>query len=217
VEAGVDLDFPSVYREIAGLDSIVQAAGRCNREWRQSPSESIVYVFKSAEHEPPKSLGTAIGAYEGIAPKFRDISSLEAVKEYFDRLFYNEGDAHLDKKKIMEMLKNGAKSFSIPFREIAANVKIIDEDTQDVYFLREAPGTATQGLEARLRNGERSRALFREIGKYRISLYRREAQEMEKLGAIYRLDDEVLLLNEAYYDKDYGVKLDLPSGMGMFG
>jgi type II secretory pathway predicted ATPase ExeA len=218
VEAGVDLDFPSVYREIAGLDSIVQAAGRCNREWRLPPSESIVYVFKSAEHAPPKSLGTAIGAYEGIAPKFQDISSLEAVKAYFDQLFYNEGDAHLDEKMIMEMLKNGAKSFSIPFRKIAENVKINEEDTQDVYCLREAPGTATRGLEARLRNGERSRALFREIGKYRISLYRREIQNMLSRGVVMKPDahdDEILLLNEAYYDEDYGVKLDLPSGMDM--
>jgi CRISPR-associated endonuclease/helicase Cas3 len=216
VEAGVDLDFPAVYREIAGLDSIIQAAGRCNREWKHSPDESIVYVFKSAEHTPPSTLTAPIGAFESVAPKFEDISSLEAVRAYFEQLFYNKGDGALDSKGIIGALNNGMKSFSIPFRWIADKFKLIEDDTQSVFCLREAPE-----LEARLRAGERTRELFRQVGKYTVSLYRhREVPNMLNIGAIERIskyDDEVLLINEKYYDENYGVELFPQGGKGLFG
>jgi CRISPR-associated endonuclease/helicase Cas3 len=87
VEAGVDLDFETVYREQAGLDSIIQAAGRCNREGRRAAGNSIVYVFTSAEHKPPRMILPNIGAYSQIAGKFADLAGLDAIKAYFTQLF----------------------------------------------------------------------------------------------------------------------------------
>lgn len=55
VEAGVDLDFVRVYRQIAGLDSMIQAAGRCNREGKRKLSESMVYIFDLEESYPVQS------------------------------------------------------------------------------------------------------------------------------------------------------------------
>lgn len=57
----MDVDFPAVYRELAGLDSVLQAAGRCNREGKRAPEESIVTVFERAEL-PPLLFRTAVGA-----------------------------------------------------------------------------------------------------------------------------------------------------------
>ena len=57
IEAGVDVDFPAVFREEAGLDSILQAAGRCNREGKRPVSErSIVTVFRGEGRTPPPLL-----------------------------------------------------------------------------------------------------------------------------------------------------------------
>lgn len=61
IEAGVDVDFPAVYRELAGLDSVLQAAGRCNREGKRPAEESIVSVFERTEL-PPLLFRTAVGA-----------------------------------------------------------------------------------------------------------------------------------------------------------
>ena len=61
IEAGVDVDFPTVYREMAGLDSILQAAGRCNREGRRSSAESIVAIFER-EYTSPLLIKDNIGA-----------------------------------------------------------------------------------------------------------------------------------------------------------
>jgi len=212
VEAGVDLDFESVYREMAGLDSIVQAAGRCNREGKRKLEESVVYVFNSSGHRSPRMIQPNIGACGQVIRKYDDLASLDAIKAYFNQLHYNIGDEQLDLKHIVQMFIDGVKAgLSFPFEEVAKTFKLINDATQQtIYILHEAPE-----LEARLRSGERNLELFRALGIYGVSLFEKDMKELVALGAVERLDESVLLLSRHYYSDQIGVSLAPEGGQAL--
>ena len=83
VEAGVDLDFARVYRQIAGLDSMIQAAGRCNREGKRKLSDSMVYIFDLEESYPVQSQRQQMDVSKGILQDYADIADLKAITDYF--------------------------------------------------------------------------------------------------------------------------------------
>lgn len=97
VEAGVDLDFQNVYRQLAGVDSIIQAAGRCNREGRRAKENSVVTIFQFKEKEYMPGQRQQMDITENLLAEDWDISSLECIEEYFKRLYHFRGE-NLDKK-----------------------------------------------------------------------------------------------------------------------
>jgi CRISPR-associated endonuclease/helicase Cas3 len=214
VEAGVDVDFSTVFRECSGLDSIIQAGGRCNREGKRDMDASFVYIFKSSDHAPPRLILHNIDAYAQAARQFSDITTPEAVTAYFNCLFYNMGEPALDTKKIVERFNDGAKSFSFPFADAAEAFKLIDDTVQrTVYVLYDAPE-----LSDRIRSGERSRELFRLLGPYAVSLYEHEINNLKELGAIEhpdRNDPYLMLLADHYYDEHIGISLSPEGGQAI--
>ncbi|MBH5328252.1 CRISPR-associated helicase Cas3' [Eikenella sp. S3360] len=126
IEAGVDLDFPCVYRAMAGLDSIAQAAGRCNREGKLSFGE--VVVFRAEEGAPSGSLKQGQDITEEMlkAGLLDDPLSPLTFAEYFRR-FNTKGD--LDKQKITELLTaeiSNDNPLAIKFRTAAERFRLID-------------------------------------------------------------------------------------------
>lgn len=113
IEAGVDVDFPAVYRELAGLDSVLQAAGRCNREGKRAPEESIVTVFERAEL-PPMLFRTAIGATREALMNSCDIGARETMQNYFDALRSLSGET-LDKSGVI--LNEYITMFDTPYQK----------------------------------------------------------------------------------------------------
>lgn len=215
VEAGVDIDFPVVYRAEAGLDSEIQAAGRCNREGKRE--EGLVYIFKPSKDyrkHIPSMLKRPSEITRSIANQFSDISSPEAISAYFSQLYKAEGNG-LDTKKIVEGFENGfKKSFSFPFAEIASNFRLIENAMYSIII----PDTdEARTLVLRLNNGERSRQLLRRIQQYTVNVYQCNYDALYGTGSIRPLDDELaVLMDMNKYDAKTGLDASTDSGQGIF-
>ncbi len=132
IEAGVDVDFPMVYRAEAGLDSIAQAAGRCNREGRRSVDESFVYVFRvaSAWSTPPE-LEQYAQASRGIFRKHASNPlSLEAIRDYFQEVYWLKG-SELDTYALLKAVENGGID-GIPYEQLANKFRMIESNMKPV-------------------------------------------------------------------------------------
>jgi len=211
VEAGVDLDFPCVYREINGLDSIVQAAGRCNREGRRSAEESVVHVFSLEKLAQSAQLAAEIT--KNVARSFaEDLASPEAICRYFEELYDLSGKNRLDKKDIM------GQSGKFAFANIADDVRLIEDRTKPIFIPQTEEG---QALLARLEQGERSRSLMRKVGRYIVTVYtgydEAPFEQLAAQGKIRMLDENLaVLVDMAVYDSEKGLSSNVGEGEGMF-
>lgn len=214
IEAGVDLDFPVVYRALSGLDSILQAAGRCNREGKQDAADSRVYVFEPEEcYRIPTPMRRFGETFRIIARHQPDIASPDAISAYFEKLYDLEGSA-LDSYRILERLENGMKGLSFPFKEIAKAFHLIDTKTQAVLIPLE---DMAQDFCIRLRTGERSRELLRGAAQYSVNVYEQHLKELIALGAVERLDEELFVLCDlTQYDVSTGLTPNAEGGRGIF-
>ena len=220
IEAGVDVDFPTVYREEAGLDSAIQAAGRCNREGRRDADASVVYLFSPEEryqNKRPPSLKLPIEVARIVMQQFADISAPDAIYAYFSRLFSFRGDS-LDQKGILQQLNQGvASGLSIPFAKVAQEFRVIESPTRTVLIPNDSQDEDPQraeevyGLIAALRAGVRSKSVLRKAGLHAVSVYPDQFELLLGAGALEILDEELAVLrDEALYSDNIG--LQIPKG-----
>jgi len=138
VEAGVDLDFPVVYRALAGLDSIFQAAGRCNREGKMLEPGKVV-VFNPPRKAPPGILRKAAEtAYVFFATNHTAALEYNSFEKYFAELFWKANS--LDGKNICSLLKPEQQECSIHFRTAADKFRLIDDSQQKTILVRYGDG-----------------------------------------------------------------------------
>lgn len=213
IECGVDVDFPVVYRAEAGLDSILQSAGRCNREGCRPAGESFVYIFQP-EDGVPSIFQPQRDAYRAVADAFPDVAIPEAIAAYFRCLRNNAGPSAQDKLGILSAFAQGMDGHLMPFRTVAERFHLIDSSTKTIYLPVDSCGLA---LSERLRAGERSRSLFRQLAAYSVNVYPQHFHSLYESGALDLLDEDAAILTDlSRYHPNTGLSLQGDCGMALF-
>jgi CRISPR-associated endonuclease/helicase Cas3 len=201
IEAGVDIDFPVVFRSISGIDSIAQAAGRCNREGRL-PQNGRVYVFSPEAGLPPGYFRQTAETTEEVMRHHSDPLTLEAVEEYFRTLYWLKGDK-LDEYQILEDLSEGIKGGDYPFRRVDEKFKIIKDgmDSIIIPWNEEAERVVNE-----LRYSEYPAYSARKAQRFTIQVPLRVFHNLLSAGAVERLHDQYnILINRDIYRDDMGL------------
>lgn len=212
IEAGVDVDFPTVYRQMAGLDSLIQAAGRCNREGRRRPEESIVTYFEG--EQPAHALQQVnIGAAREALQGNVSVGDPETIRRYFRAWRSLVGD-NLDKSDAVKHLSGGIAGCSLPFRTVAERFHLIDDSTKTVYIPAEKEA---EQLISRMQEGTASRQDYRQAGRYGVNVYEQHYAQLLCAGDVQPLDDgSGVLVNPRLYDPQTGLSLQAEFGKTYF-
>lgn len=203
VEAGVDLDFPVVYRAIAGLDSIAQAAGRCNREGTLSVGRMV--VFRPPTEPPPGVLRMAAGIGDKLLRRgAEDPLTLTAFDAFFRELYWLKHD--LDAAGLLTARRLLARpDLAFAFRTAAEKFKIIkDEQIPVLVPLGEGARIARE-----LEIAGPSRERLRRAQRFTVGVYRHTAGGLLKECVARELVPGLLLLDDArLYDEVTGLQVD---------
>jgi CRISPR-associated endonuclease/helicase Cas3 len=210
VEAGVDIDFPVVYRALAGMDSIAQAAGRCNREGRLVGTLGKVVLFTPPRKPPVGILRKATEITCSFLKRetidFLDPSSYE---KYFTELYWKSSS--LDSKDIMSLLKPEMKTLEISFRTAAENFKLIDDSNTESILIPYAEG---KSLIKKLRYIDidediSARGLFRKLQRYSVTIYKNQFQALLARGSLIEVYPKVYALEcDVEYKETVGLLID---------
>ncbi|WP_066704084.1 CRISPR-associated endonuclease Cas3'' [Sphingobium amiense] len=239
IEAGVDVDFPEVWRAVAGLSNIAQAAGRCNREGRIEGLGRTV-VFEPAEVEGRKPVPRAmIPFYQAAKNAERkimrdpdaDILGLEAVREYYRWLYWEQGYAALDKARlpdgspieIIAAIRDSCRRLEFPFARIAQAFRMIDDVMDPVIVPWGATTEEKASIDALIAEmKDESRPFLpsgaqRRLQQYIVPVPSGARQTLLASGAAQAIrakdygDSFVLLENPSLYDERFGLRLDDPT------
>ena len=206
IEAGVDIDFPVVFRAMSGLDSIAQAAGRCNREGRHESGQ--VYIFDPEEIKLMGHLAqTAQEARQLIYGLEGEILTLDNIEEYFKNLFWVKGDDELDRHSINNDIRAGVMKVNFPFKDISGKFNIIANNTTPVIIpYDENAETIINSID----HIEFPGSLIRKLQKYTINLFPYQLQTLQDAGGLMAKNGGMFLIlsRKDLYNDDFGLDLD---------
>lgn len=216
ISVGVDIDFPVVYLQYTGLDSLIQGAGRCNREGRQSLQKSRAHIFWTKESKKSLFMRNEKQVTDMIRKKYNaeEMTEPSAIRTYFEN-WYQSNEGNLDYQEIEKLAQ------SLSFAEIGKRFHLIHDSTKSVFIPFDEKA---RNIKEQLMMGNRSRQLMRAAGAYMINVRYSKAQgqsDFMKLLTQGRIEmfpgDENLayLVNTENYDAKLGLKIKSEDGDGV--
>lgn len=230
IEAGVDVDFPVVYRALCGLDSVIQSAGRCNREGKlvDGLGHAVigkVYIFKpEAEFykHMPSSMTLPIELTKEIMRNYNDIMSPEAIEAYFNQLYFCKGKEGLDRKGIMQQLEAGVRkgrpnssdTFNYDFKKVADEFKLIEENTYAIIIPYDEIATKLIG---KMEYVDELKGVLRSLQPYTVNIFKNEFESLNGAGKLKVVaNDMAVLRSREDYSELTGINIEIKSGIGVF-
>ena len=208
IEAGVDIDFPVVFRSLAGVESIAQSAGRCNRNGQLS-EKGLTYIFRSEHTASERYFSATANVAEQILELYDDPLELGAIEHYF-RLYYWDQSGKWDAKRIFqdyELHQNKDLPFDFKFKTTSEKFHLIEQYAKPVIIPYEKEG---QQLVSELRFSPIvSRTLQRKLQRYTVTIPERIWNDHLHQSFDWVHDQFAVLISpDLHYSDAFGLSLD---------
>lgn len=208
IEAGVDISFPEVWRATAGLDSIAQAAGRCNREGRMAQPGQVFVFDTDPSYPPPPELTRNATIAREVMGRHDDVLSPEAIRDYFSQLYWDRKADH-DGRAIMASINGNGNQVNFAFADIAHRFRLIEDFTRPLIV-----GVGEWGITAAerglMKGCDHGGAIARAVQRFTVPVAPRVLAALLASGDVSlvrpeEFGDQFPVLNNAtLYDREAG-------------
>lgn len=209
IEAGVDVDFPCVFRKVTGIDSIAQAAGRCNRNGSNSTPQQV-FVFDLPENSKCSFFRKAAQSAAKLFDPFAgNLTTPDCVRAYFKDYFW-KNEQNMDQENTLETCRM-AQSLNVQFKEIA-EFKMIDSASFPIVIALEDEAVE---LVASLGKAEYSGGILRRLQQFSVQIYPYQVDQIED-WLEEPLPSVRVLRSKVLYSKTTGLACNEPEGNSFF-
>jgi len=207
MEAGIDVDFPVGYRAISGIDAIIQAAGRVNREGNNDNAELFVFEpdTQFVKHTPTYIKQSAEVA-RTILRNFDDPVCMEAIEKYYSCLYDLHDSSAFDRKEILGYFDKGIPcDVNFDFKTAAEEFKLIENNTKSIII---PYNDKVKKILRELGNSIFPAKYSRQLQIYTVNIYEKEFESLQGKGVIDFYNDIYAVLNDdSYYSTETGLLL----------